>query len=149
VPSVVHFAQCTHFPTSVGERGAARAHRFSSLERPPDSRFALSKKCMSCSQKVGTPLVSGICSIVGINYLHKAAASRLWDIGHGAATPGQCNRAGVTAPGRGGRGASGCPRVAQRHTAAAAVAPLAVARQPAHRLRASCLDSRCVPQPPR
>lgn len=95
MPSVVHFAQCTHFPTSVGERGAARAHRFSSLERPPDSRFALSKKCMSCSQKVGTPLVSGICSIVGINYLHKAAASRLWDIGHGAATPGQRNRAGV------------------------------------------------------
>jgi len=35
------------------------------------------------------------------------------------------------------------------HTAAAAVAPLAVARQPAHRLRASYLDSRCVPQPPR
>jgi hypothetical protein len=37
--------------------------------------------------------VSGICSIVGINYLHKAAASRLWDIGHGAATPGQRHRA--------------------------------------------------------
>lgn len=147
MPSVVHFAQCTHFPTSVGERGAARAHRFSSLERPPDSRFALSKKCMSCSQKVGTPLVSGICSIVGINYLHKAAASRLWDIGHGAATPGQRNRAGFEALVAKGRAAPGW------HTAAAAVAPLiaplAVARQPAHRLRASYLDSRCVPQPPR
>jgi hypothetical protein len=83
VPSVVHFAQCTHFPTSVGERGAARSHRFSSLERPPGSRFQ--DYVCTCSHQVVTPLVSGICSIVGITYLH---ALRLWDMGHGAATPG-------------------------------------------------------------